>query len=793
MIKSNLKVAWRQLQKNKLISFINVIGLGVGLTVGIFILLYVRYEFSYDQSISDKENIYRVTRSYAAGTRGSTIIPSPLAKALREEAPGVVNATGIIPQGDVMVEYKREQYNIQNAWSVDKAFFQTIPLSFAFGDERTAFDQLDMAVISDKMAKRIFGEQDPVGKILLLENTKNIEVRGVLPPADEPSHLQADLYFVEKEEKGYWTGSNSYCYARIGPSLKPESVEKALFEIAKREIIKEDQEDDEETDLATLPQWKLQPLTDIHLGSTHMGITGPESGDRWQITMMSLIGFLILLLAAINYINLVTAQMSVRAKEIGIRNVAGATRRNLIGQFLSEALLIAFCALFVAVFLSIVILPYFNDMISRPIPFTDLWKGATPVLIIGLTLFTALTSGIFPALYFSRSKPAKNLKAQFMTGKKTEIYRNALIISQFMLSIGLTLFVVLVWQQIDFMIGKDLGFKQEQIGVFRLNEEKTMNDFLAKKHLLEQISGIEAVSQISRPPGGNVSNYSMQIDGLPNKEQAYILFGDRDWNNTFQIPIKEGRYFSNDNTTDTTAAFVVNETFVKRFNLENPIGHRMKFAFDEEYSTIVGVVEDFHYKGMEDEIAPVVLCSRMEEAWMGAVAVRFDASQSREALAAVSSFWKNMEPAFPVTYSFLDEEFAKQYESYRRFGTHLTYATVICLFLALIGLFGLTVFIIQRKTKEIGIRKVLGASVPNIIGLLSKDFIKLALFAFIIAAPIAWYFVNGWLQNFAYRLEVQWWVFLLVGVLAIVLVFITVSLQSLKAAMSNPVESIKVE
>lgn len=793
MIKTNLKVAWRRLQKNKLISLINVIGLGVGLTVGIFILLYVRYEFSYDQSISDKENIYRVTKSFDGGTRGSVIIPSPLAKALREEAPGVVNATGIAPLGEVMVEYKREHYNINNAWSVDSAFFQTIPLVFAYGDEKTALNKLDGAVISNKMAKRIFGDQNPVGEIILLENAMNLEVRGVLPPVSEPSHLQTDLYFVEKEQEGYWTGANSYCYTRIGPSVKKEAVEKALFEIAKREIIRENLEDEEETDLASLPQWKLQALTDIHLGSTHMGIKGPESGSRWQITMMSLIGLLILLLAAINYINLVTAQMSVRAKEIGIRNVAGATRKNLVGQFLSEALLVAFCALLVAIFLSILILPYFNDMISRPIPFSDLWKGATPVLIIGLTLFTALTSGIFPALYFSRSQPAKNLKAQFMTGKKTTIYRNVLIVSQFMLSIGLTLFVVLVWQQIDFMLSKDLGFKQEQIGVFRLHEEKTMNTFLAKKHQLEEIPGVEAVSQVSRTPGGNVSTYTMNIDGFPKGQQAYILFGDRDWNNAFQIPIKEGRYFSKENPTDTVSAFVVNETFVKTFNLKNPVGHRMKFAFDEGYSTIVGVVEDFHYKGMETEIAPMVLCARMEEAWMGSVAIRFEASQSANVLSAVSSFWKNMEPAFPVTYSFLDEEFAKQYESYKRFGIHLTYATAICLFLAFIGLFGLTVFIIQRKTKEIGIRKVLGASVPNIIGLLSKDFIKLALFAFIIAAPIAWYFVNGWLQNFAYRLEMQWWVFLLVGILAVGLVFITVSLQSLKAAMGNPVESIRSE
>ncbi|MFK7810199.1 MAG: ABC transporter permease [Saprospiraceae bacterium] len=802
MLKSNFKIAWRQLQKNKLISAINIFGLGIGLAVGIFVLLYTRYELSYEQSIPDKENIYRVYRPYNGGAKGNRVTPEPVGRAMREQIPGVFSACRVNPGGNRLVEYNREHFTIESSWLVDSTFFLTIPLQFVRGKAETAFAKFETAVISEKIAEKIFGIENPIGKIILYENEQELEITGVFASHTAPSHLNADMYVALKREKGYWTGGDGFTYARIGPSTNTESVKSALFEIARREIIKEDLEDGEETDLAALPKWELQPLDAIHMGSAHLGERGPSAGSFQQLNTLSIIGLLILLLAAINYINLVTAQMSVRAKEIGIRNVSGATRQQLIAQFLSEALLTAFCAMLVALFLTMSMLPFFNETISRPIPIMDLFSGATPLLIVGLTLFTGFTSGIFPALYFSRIEPAKSLKAEFLTGKKTGVYRNVLIIAQFVLSIGLTLFVCLVWRQIDFMLKKDLGFQKEQIAVFGINREKTADQFLSKKHQIENIPGVAAVSQVSRHPGGRVPNYTISIDGVEKKEQAWVLFGDTEWNEVFQIPIKEGRYFSNLSAgasqsgnihTDTTAAFVVNETFVKRFGLKNPIGHQVKFAFDEHYSTIIGVVEDFHYEGLNNEIAPVILCSRMNEAWMGRAAIRFEANQSAEVLTKVSSFWKNMEPSFPVTYSFLDEEFAKQYESYRRFGTSLTYATIICLFLALIGLFGLTVFILQRKTKEIGIRKVLGASVPSIVGLLSKDFLRLTLIAFVIAAPVAWYFASSWLQNFAYQQTGFWLVFVGVGLATLGVVFLTVSLQSLKAAMSNPVESIRVD
>ena len=793
MLKHNLKIAWRQLLKNRLVSGINILGLVLGLTVGIFILMYVQHENSYDQWIPEKENIYRVYRPYANGTKGNLSTPSPLANALQAKVPGVVAASLVSGGQDVLIEWKNEQYSIRDIKRVDSTFFQTFPFEFEHGNKKTLLEKMDLAILSFATAQRIFGSQNPVGEIIVFENSKQLEIAGVLPQPEGPTHLETDIYVIEKREQGYWTGGGGHTYLRLSPSVKIKSVEDVIYQVAKKEITLEFIEDGDEVSESDFPKWKLQPITEIHMGSQMMGVTSASSGNPWQMGIIILIGLLILGLAAINYINLATAQMSTRAKEVGIRNVTGATRMQLIRQFLSEALVVTFFALSIAVIFSNIFLPYFNEVVSRPIKFRDMLDVQTIFLTIGMGLFTGLVTGLFPAFYLARIQPSESLKNQVFKNKKAGAYRSALIVTQFSMSIGLVLFVMLVWQQVDFMLKKDLGFEKEQIAVFRINQESNVNDFQAKKNQLLQIPGVASVSQISRHPGSFVPNYTMKIEGIEREKSVNLLFGDLDWNSTFEISLKQGRFFSNEYPTDTSSSFVVNNAFVEKFALENPIGHRMKFSGDKNYSTIIGVTEDFHYKGLQSKIAPVAICARMNEAWMGGVAVRFETKEIGSSLALVSDYWRKMEPVFPVTFSFLDEEFAKQYQSYAHFGKRLTYATILCLFLALIGLFGLTVFTIQRKTKEIGIRKVLGASVLNIVGLLSKDFLKLVGIAFFIAAPIAWYFVNGWLENFAYRLGIQWWVFLLVGVFAIGVSLLTVGLQSLKAALADPVNSIRSE
>jgi len=386
MLKHNIKIAWRQLLKNRLVSGINILGLALGLTVGIFILMYVQHENSYDQWIPEKENIYRVYRPNKSGTRGNLSTPSPLANALQEEVPGVVAASLVSGWQDVLVEWKNEHYSLGDVKMVDSTFFQTFPFEFEHGNKKSVLEKMDLAILSFATAKRIFGTQNPVGETILFENSKQLEIAGVLPKPAGPSHLETDIYVIEKREQGYWTGGGGHTYLRLSPSVKTKSVEDAIYQVAKREITLEYIEDGDEVSESDFPQWKLQPISEIHMGSQMMGVRSASSGNPWQMGLMILIGLLILGLAAINYINLTTAQMSTRAKEVGIRNVAGATRTQLVRQFLSEALLVTFCALSLAVIFSNIFLPYFNEVVSRPIQFSDLWKLQTIALTFGMAL-----------------------------------------------------------------------------------------------------------------------------------------------------------------------------------------------------------------------------------------------------------------------------------------------------------------------------------------------------------------------------------------------------------------------
>ena len=794
MLRNHLKVAFRHLFKNRLVAGINVLGLGLGLTVAIFILLYVNNEFTYDQWIPEKENIYRVYRTSDNGKSGMLITPGPVAAALREEVPGVISATRAMQMWDIILTWEKMHYPVENVVGVDSLFFETIPLTFKYGDRRSISKYKDQVVISAALAKRIFGEQNPIGEVVTIQNDSQLPITGVLEEPAGPTHLRADIYVIEDLYQTTWSGGAGYTYARIGAEIKTSTIEETLSQIAKRELIKEDSGKGNKNSWIDKTKWKLQPFTAAHLGSAQLGETQDHHGNPWQIKLLIMVGLLVLLLAGINYINLVTAQTGTRAKEIGIRAVTGASRQQLIGQLLVESLVVNGFALLVALGLAQLLLPYFNEVVSRPLSIRALVNGPAPIYLLLLTGLMGFVSGIFPALYLSKLQPVQSLKAKFFTSKETSVYRNSLIVFQFALSIGMILFITLVWQQVNFVLDKELGFKGEQIAVFRINESETVDAFPTQKARFENISGVTAVSQCSNYPGQfRTNNYSMDIEGQEETIYCNLQLSDLDWNEVYQMPLVEGRFFSTAHPADTNTAFVVNQTFVKKYGLENPIGHRMKLAYDETYSTIVGVIEDFHYQGLQHQIEPLVIAPRMNENWMGRVAIRFDSKQTSSVIAAVSKSWQDMEPVFPVSYSFTDADFAEQYAVHVRFGKSMTYAAIICLLIALSGLFGLTVFIIQRRTKEIGIRKVLGASITSIIVMLSKDFLKLVFLALMVAMPLAWYFADEWLNNFAYRITIQPWILLLTGLATIGIAFLTLSWQSVKAAIQNPVKALRNE
>ena len=791
MWRNHLKIATRLLFKNKLTSSINIAGLGLGLMVAILVLLYLRHELSYDQWIADKENIYRIYRQWEKGANLYT--PGPLAEALRTEVPGVATASRVAMSYDMLLEWNESYHKAPIMYSVDSTFFQTIPWEFKYGDPSTAFKQLDGAVLTEDLAEQIFGDRNPVGETLLMETTHLLTVKGVLKTPETPSHLEADLFLFEEIGSSAWTGAIGHTYVRLEKDVDPARVSATIYELAKEKIQAELQADKIAFNESDLPQWQLQAVEEVHLNSTNLGENGLNNGSFGKLSIIALLGLVTLLLAIINYINLATARIGTRADEIGVRKIIGAARQHLVSQFVFEAGIAVVLALVLSLALSYLSLPIFNYIVSRPLELTDLFNAPGIATLVGLTIFVVLAAGILPSYYFSSLNPAKTIKKEQTRDRSSISYRNALVVFQFSLSIGLVLFVSFTWNQVDFMLSKELGFQGDQIAVFRLNQSATVDNFQQKKQRLLAIPGVEAATQMSRTLGAYISNYGIELEGVEKMVYINTLFADTEWEETFEITAKSGRTLSNDFAQDTSNSFVVNQAFVDRFGLQNPIGHRMKFAGGEQFGQIVGVVDNFHYQSLENKIAPLIISANQDMAWMGRVAIRINAANIQGGIAAISDFWKELEPAFPVSYEFQDEAFAAQYESYVRYGKSLMYTSIFCVLIALLGLFGLTVFITQQRTKEIGVRKVLGASVAGIVGLLSKDYLKLVLIALVIASPISYYIGQRWLENFAYHIEIQWWVFAIAGLVAVSIAFLTVSFQSVKAALANPVEALRNE
>jgi putative ABC transport system permease protein len=792
MWKNYLKIALRSIGKNRFVSFINIAGLGIGLTAGVFVLLYIQHELSYDKWITDQDNIYRVYRLWG-NKGGHTYIPGPAAAAARAEIPEIRSATRVNTNSDLLVEWNQQHYTIPSVAYVDSAFFRTIPLELALGQPQNAFSKLNTAVLSADMAGKIFGDTDPIGETLLLDNEDLVEVSGVLKPFPGPSHFRADIILHQEVPTSSWTGASGRVYVRLHEASGAEVVAQKFYDIALREIKKEYQAEGESVDQNRLANWYLQPLANIHLGSQSIGEDGPSSGSYRQIGIMILLGVMVILLAVINYINLTTAQMTRKASEIGIRKVIGASRKQLNRQFVVESFVHVVLALIIAIGVVQLVLPYFNETVSRIMSMSELFSSQGVLALAAIVLLLSFMAGLFPAYYFSSIDPAETIKNQLSRGKGSVGFRNAMVVFQFALSVGLIIFVSLIWMQVRFMLTKELGFAGDQIAIFQINQAETEAVFEQKKSGLLAIPGVKAVSRLSRPPGGFVPNYSYRMQGRENMTSVNTLFVDADWNQAFELPVLEGRFFTKERPVDTLRSFVVNQQFVDFFEIEDPIGYQIKFPGDEPQGEVIGVVEDFHYEGLQNTIEPLVISARPDMAWMRNVAVSMGAENISATLSQVQDYWKVMEPVFPVNYRFIDDSFAEQYEAYFRFGKSMLYTTIFCIFISLLGLFGLTTFVIQQRTKEIGIRRILGASIQNIIGLLSKDFLKLVLIAIVVASPVAWYFASRWLENFAYQISVEWWVFAGVGLLALLLAFLTVSLQTIQAAASNPVNSLRSE
>jgi len=794
MFKNYLKIALRNIKRYKGYSFINIAGLAVGMACCILILLWVRDELSFDRFHHNLDHIHRVIRQEqdTAEAGKDALTPPPLAAALKEKFPEITHVTRFGSWGRWLVTSGEKKFYETGYKCTDPDFFEMFDFPFVKGNPKKALLSTYSVVLTEKMAEKYFGNEDPMGKTLSINKQFDVTVTGVIKNVPGNSSLTFDFIFpfqilVGKELLGEKNSQNwgFNSFSTFVMLNKNSSVKEPGPKIVG--IFKEQNEED--TDLAL-----LQPFKDIHLYS-NIKYDLDSVGDIKYVTIFSLLALFVLIIACINFMNLTTAKSAKRAKEVGLRKVIGARRWQLIKQFFGESMLLSFFAFLLALILVELMLPLFNNLSAKNLSLTPSGNITIYLGFVVITMITGILAGSYPALLLSALQPVKTLKGSSnvnVTGKnRTPLFRKILVVTQFTLSIGLIIGTTVIYTQLRFMRDKELGINKEHIVYIPMAEsvidkyQSIKQEFLRNPDVLKVSASMALPTNIRSSPGspeweGKDPNNNMQIKAD---------FVDYDYIETFQIKMAQGRSFSKEFPTDTETAYIVNEEAVRLMGLESPLGKQ--FSFWDRKGEIIGVMKDFHFRPMHHQIQPIVF--KIFPDWFKNIYIRIKPGDIPATLESLKKTWSQVNPGYPFEYRFLDEQFHQLYRAEERMGTLTNYFTVMGILIACLGLFGLASFMAEQRTKEIGIRKALGASVGNIILLLSREFTKLVLAATIIAWPIAYFTMNQWLQNFAYRIGIGWWVFVFSAGLTIIIAFLTVSYQSIKAATANPVKALKYE
>ena len=793
MIYNYLKIALRQFQRDKATSIINLFGLALAMAVSALIGLYIRQEIKYDDFFSAKDELFRVYRHWEVGNEWVNS-PGELSETLMAEIPEVISATHIAPTQETLLTLEEKQIYTQKSVVVDSHFFQVFPFPFLFGDANTAFQQPAAAVLSASMSERLFGPNvNPVGASIQFNGNERLLITGVVQE-DMRSHLSRDIYIKQEYPNWGWLSNNFATYVQVHPDADLEQVKEKIYQITKPHLELAYQEFSYEYSEDQFAKWGLQPITKVHLHSSSGYFwSDPPGGNIRYLYVFGLVAFLMLCLAIFNYTNLTTARATLRAKEIGVRKVNGAFYKQLIQQFLTESLLHSFIALAAGMFLAASFLPIFEKLLQTNlnINWVQEWS-LIAYAFLGATII-GLLSGIYPALVLAGFAPMRALRNQ-KTGEIRKFnLRQVLVTAQFTVVIVMLAVLGVMIQQIDFMLQQELGFDGEQVLVLPHNEFTTANEVRLLENRIQSIPGVENLSISSEVPGQAPGTWSLIYKAKEQKEpvtvSTEVLYADDSILETWGVQLKEGRFFERERGADTIN-FVVNEAFIKRYKIKDPFNTPIRLFADSSYRSIVGIVEDFHFQSLEKAIQPLAITGSGNK-WN--TSVRISTQDLAQTIGQLEEVWTSIEPNHPMRYSFLDQSFAQQYDLQQRFRKGLSYATSIIILIALLGLFGLATFSMQRKRKEIGIRKVVGASISQLVHHLNREFLKLVGIAIVVAIPLAWYVTRLWLQNFAYHIQIQWWVFALASAMAVILAFLTVSTQSIKAALSNPAEAIKTE
>ena len=809
MIKNYLKIAYRNLVKYKFISFINIFGLTIGLACCMLILTYILNELSYDKYQPNADRVYRVTRTFlnpdtkAVSLTLSTISP-PFAPLLKNDFGEIEDITRTISNGTTPMKYEEKMFNEENVMFADDHFFNFFKTNVVKGDPKKALSDPYSVMMTEEIAKKYFGNEEPMNKMIRINmgDYFNFKVTGVYKDLPSNTHfhpnilisfntLNDTLIYGAENLRTNWGNNSFFTYIRLPNHYDPKKLEAQFPAFLDKHMGDEytgKYKPSEGTSLA------LQKLTDIHLRS-HTDYEAEENGDIKRVYIFSAIALFILLIACINYMNLSTSRSTLRAREVGIRKVAGAERKEIVFQFLSESILVSYLSLLFAIAITWLALPWLNKISGQKLTIDILlkWQIIVPLLLIPFVV--GIISGLYPALFMSSFQPVKVLKGFLKTGGGIS-FRKALVTLQFAISIILIIATGIVFWQMRYMQNKILGFDKEHI--VTLPYATQLNDkYDAFRNELLSNSYIKNVGRSSRIPTGRLLDAMgarmESADTLaPVNADIKFVSADQDFISTYGVKILAGRGFSRDYSLDTSA-FLINEAAAKVLGFKNyadAIGKN--FGYGNRRGKLIGVFNDFHFESLHQKITPLVILFPRSSGY-GRISIKVSGANIPAALNRIESTWRNFLPDTPYQYSFLDENFARLYEAEQRQKTILIIFASLAIFIACLGLFGLSAFAIMQRLKEIGIRKVLGADVSTIVTLLSKDFLKLVAFAAIPAFVVSWYFMNKWLEDFAYRISMPWWMFITAGVLAAVIALVTISFQAIKAALTNPVKSLRTE
>ncbi|MBC5992679.1 ABC transporter permease [Pontibacter cellulosilyticus] len=796
MLKNYLLIFWRNMTRNKVYAAINITGLAIGIASCILIYLYVQHELSYDKYFTKHDRIYRVVNNLIVEdeVEKASVTHAALAPGLAADFPEIETALRMINRNKQVLRLDEKAITIEHAFWADSNYFEVFDYKLLEGDPKAVLQEPNTMALSKDVAAKFFDDPMKAMYSTFRIGSQSYKVTGIFEPVDA-AHMKPNVLTsmstlpaeVRQNFKSNWFGTNSYTYVLLSDSKAAAGLQAKLPDFVKKRISPARGNTTERVEL------HLQALTDIHLNTDYLWEAFPV-GKKSYIYIFSFVGIFILLIASINYMNLATARSVKRAKEVGLRKVVGADRSQLILQFLSESILLTVFSVFVALLLVELMLPTFNSLSDKNIASNYFLEPIFAASILGIALLIGLISGSYPALVLSHFKPADVLKGSTTPNSGSAVLRKGLVVLQFTISLVLIIGTIIVYSQMHYLKSQDLGFTKEQVLVVDIPSGDTtiVNQMpVIKEQLLKNPKITEATTTVMIPgETTGVIIFDVERNGTMAEKTMNTIFVDYEFLDLMDINLKAGRNFSKEIATDQENGFILNEAAANVLGWADPIGKRIGFS-DTTAGRVVGVVKDFNYTSLHSPIEPLVIMLAPQN--NGYLMARVSPNGITEAMDHMQETWSKFAPSHPMDYFFLDESFNKQYRAEEKMLTIFGYFSLLTIIIACMGLFGLASFTAEQRTREIGIRKVLGSSVSGIVMLLTKDFALLVMVAIVLASPIAWYGMQQWLQDFAYRTPISAWVFVASGLVALCLAIVTVSFKAARAAMTDPVKALRTE